>query len=386
MYMKSTMTIDPAQLTEIHRIKPTKGFARIANLLTAGVVKTQEERETFCAVSILQQVNIVMRSAGVHNIVRLAKDDTVIYEDCWGRENDLKDAIDEFAKNVSSADRKVFNSLNLILEHETDDIVALINIRINRSHDVGEHPIEININGLCNSLAVTEDEEHVEQNMADIFSSQENYDCFLEAQKSSFDDLLKKIESGFVKHMNVDDILVESQINIIRPSKRVKNRGAMPRSKSDDIDPVYMDHYGWDDYSYYAWTWADHCHEHDINCQNVVIMDRNGDSMLEIDEQGYAAGEGDLMNVDTDYSNLPHAQQGSSNSLSSATAESGDTIGSASDDSSGGFFSSLADSLGSLGESLGDSFSSISDSIGDSFGGDGGGCGGGGCGGGCGGG
>ena len=135
-----------------------------------------------------------------------------------------------------------------------------------------------------------------------------------------------------------------------------------------------------------CWTWADHCHEHDINCQNVVIMDRNGDSMLEIDEQGYAAGEGDLMNVDTDYSNLPHAQQGSSNSLSSATAESGDTIGSASDDSSGGFFSSLADSLGSLGESLGDSFSSISDSIGDSFGGDGGGCGGGGCGGGCGGG
>ena len=65
MYMKSTMTVDPAQLTEIHRIKPTKGFARIANLLTAGVVKTQEERETFCAVSILQQVNIVMRSAGV---------------------------------------------------------------------------------------------------------------------------------------------------------------------------------------------------------------------------------------------------------------------------------------------------------------------------------
>jgi hypothetical protein len=33
MYLESKMTIDPAQLTEIHRIKPTKGFARIANLL-----------------------------------------------------------------------------------------------------------------------------------------------------------------------------------------------------------------------------------------------------------------------------------------------------------------------------------------------------------------
>lgn len=197
MYFASKMTIDPTQLTEIHRIKPTKGFARIAHLLTAGVVKSQEERETFCAVSILQQINIVMRSAGINNIVRLAKDDTVIYEDCEGRENDLKQAIDEFAKHISSGERKVFESLNLILEHEADDLVVLINIHINRSHEVGEHPIEISINGLCSRLAVTEGEDEIGESMGNIFNCQANYDDFVNARKLSFEKLIEKIEGGF---------------------------------------------------------------------------------------------------------------------------------------------------------------------------------------------
>ena len=31
-------------------------------------------------ITILQQINIVMRSAGIDNIVRLAKDDTILYD------------------------------------------------------------------------------------------------------------------------------------------------------------------------------------------------------------------------------------------------------------------------------------------------------------------
>ncbi len=224
MYFASKMTIDPTQLTEIHRIKPTKGFARIAHLLTAGVVQSQEERETFCAVSILQQINIVMRSAGINNIVRLAKDDTVIYEDSEGRENDLKQAIDEFAKHISSGERKVFESLNLILEHEADDLVVLINIHINRSHEVGEHPIDISINGLCSRLAVTEDEDEIGESMGNIFNCQANYDDFVNARKLSFEKLIEKIEDGFFNHMSVQNVHVKSRVNIIRPSSRVKKR------------------------------------------------------------------------------------------------------------------------------------------------------------------
>ena len=389
MYFASRMTIDPTQLTEIHRIKPSKGFARIAHLLTAGVVKSQEERETFCAVSILQQINMVMRSAGINNIVRLAKDDTIIYEDCEGRENDLKHAIDDFAEHISSDERKVFKSLNLILEHEADDLVVLIDIHINRSHEVGEHPIEISINGLCTRLAVTEDENEIDESMGNIFNNQSNYDSFVNARKLSFEKLIEKIEDGFVKHMSVDDVHVKSRVNIIRPSSRVKKRSDIPRSQSNTGDPVYMDHHGWDGYSYYAWTWADHCHAHEIQCQNVTIVDSEGNGVIAVNEQGFAAGEGDTMNVDAEFT-IPDSSAGESisgsaydgaridsgNSSTPQTATGGGegdgSGGSPRDGESRGFFSSLADSFASMG----------GDGGGD---GGGGGCGGGGCGGGCGG-
>jgi len=389
MYLESKMTIDPAQLTEIHRIKPTKGFARIANLLTAGIVKSQEERETFCAVTILQQINIVMRSTGIHNIVRLAKDDTVIYEDVEGRENDLKQAVDEFASHIATEDRKVFDSMNLILEHEEDELMVLIDIHINRSHEVGEHPIEININGLCTRLDVTEDEEDIQQSMANIFKSQSNYDSFVDARKLSFEKLVAKIEAGFLEHMNLDDVHVQSQVNIIRPASRVKKRTDIPRSQSDDVDPVYMDHYGWDDHSYYAWIWAEHCHANEIQCQNVTIVDSEGNGVLAVNETGFAASEGDTMNVEADFT-LPDSSAGESINGSEFDGASYDAStqtvtgggegssdgGSSKDGGSGGFFSGLADSLGSMADSM-------------CGGGDGGGgsCGGGGgCGGGCGGG
>ena len=393
MYLESKMTIDPSQLTEIHHIKPTKGFARIAHLLTAGAVKSQEERETFCAVTLLQQINIVMRSAGVHNIVQLAKDETVIYEDTEGRENDLKHAIDEFAKHIPTDERKAFDTMNMILEHDADDLIVLIDIHINRSHEVGEHPIEININGLCTHLEVTEEEDSIQENMAEIFRSQSNYDSFVNSRKLSFEKLISKIEDGFVKHMNVEDVHVQSRVNIIRPSSRVKKRSDIPSSQTSNIDPIYMDHYGWDDHSYYAWIWAEQCHEHEIQCQNVVVVDSSGNEMFAVNEEGFAAGEGDTMNVDTeftppDFNAIDGSLLDGSNPVTSSPA--GNEVaatgaGSTGSEGSGGFFSGLADSLGSMTDSIGSMASSVGDTLGsmDFGGGDGDG---GGCGGGCGGG
>ena len=77
MFFESTITIDPSQITEIDKFKPTKGFARIAHIMSAGLTSPTEERETFCAIAILQQVNLVMRSMGIDNIVGLSKDDVI---------------------------------------------------------------------------------------------------------------------------------------------------------------------------------------------------------------------------------------------------------------------------------------------------------------------
>ena len=97
MYLKAVMSIDPSQLTEIARVRPTKGFARVAYYLTGGLVKTEEERETFCAISILQEINVVMRSIGIDDVVRLATDDIVFYEDTESKTDDFKQALDAFS-------------------------------------------------------------------------------------------------------------------------------------------------------------------------------------------------------------------------------------------------------------------------------------------------
>lgn len=357
MYLHGTLTIDPAQLTEIHHVKPTKGFARIAHLLTGGLVKTKEERETFCAITILQQVNIVMRAAGIDNIVRLSKDHLVLYEDLEGKEGDLKEAIDAFASKVSSEDVKLFNTLDLVLEQTTKDLTILIDIRINRSHEIGEHPIVITVNGLPNDLSAQDGEGKVRKKMKSIFSSQKRYDQFVERHQASFESLLGNLKASFAKHMSVDDAMIRSNVRIIRPKQRVNSRADVPFT-SDAVDPIYENHYGAADHFFFAWIWADYCFANETHCQDVTIVDPQGQAIVEVGEAGFDAGHGNALNVDEDFS-LPESNdmtviEGSSYAadisyVSSYSPSMGvDPIPATSGDGGGGWFSSISDSVGGM--------------------------------------
>lgn len=142
MYLQGILTIDPAQLTQIDRVQPTKGFARMAYFLTGGVVAAREERETFCAVTLLQQINKVMRSVGVNNVVKLATDTVVFYEDTEGREDDLKQLLDAFAQQAKSEAIVNFKELVLVLEHHLDDMACLIDIRMRGRIPSASIPLE----------------------------------------------------------------------------------------------------------------------------------------------------------------------------------------------------------------------------------------------------
>ena len=380
MYLQGTITIDPSELTHLDDVKPTKGFAKLAYLLTGGLVSSKAERETFCAVTILQQVNIVMRSLDVDNVVRLAKDDISFYEDTGGQEGDLKQALDEFAARAKPDDLHSFNALNLILEHHVDNLALLLDIRISRTHPVGEHPITITVNGMPNELGVDGNEEQVRQRMDAVFASQQSYDDFVARHRESFDKFLDNIEAAFHKHMKVDKVNATSSTKIVRPKQRVDSRANVPQTTCAywDCDPVYHGYYGFSDAFFYAWLWSDHCHVNDIRCNECMIVDGNGADVLAVGAQGFQAGEADTLNVDEPFA-LPEggdvevfgghefAAEVVSTSVSSV-----DTTGGA---ESGGWLSSFADSFGSGSDGGGGCG-------GDAGGGDGGGgCGGGGCGG-----
>ena len=113
MYFTGELGIDPAKMTRINPVKPTKAFARMLFHLSAGGFSEKEEEETFTAVSILQQLNMALRSVGITNIVRLAKDDFDFYFDEEGRDNDLKEAMERFRLETDRYEAELFDSLYL---------------------------------------------------------------------------------------------------------------------------------------------------------------------------------------------------------------------------------------------------------------------------------
>lgn len=376
MYLQGAITVDPSQLTQLERVKPTKGFARMAHLLTGGLATPQEERETFCAVTILQQLNVVMRSLGVDNVVRLSKDDVVFFEDTEGIEGDLKKAFDEFAEKATAEEASLFNTLRLLLEHHTDEQTYLIDIRINRTHRVGEHPIQITVNGLPADLACESGAEFDRDSLNEVFESQQSYDRFVTRHKHLFTEFLDGIEQAFKERMKVDKVSVSSRVKIIRPEQRINRRDEVPHDADHYYDPVYEDHHGFGDAFFYAWLWSDLCHTNDIHCQDCVLVDSAGADVLSVGAEGIQAGEDNTMNVEEPFS-APEA------SVHNVASE--DHLSSETDDSPG-FFGMLAG--GSDDADSRNWLSSLGDSIGDAFsGGDDGGssCGGSSCGGGCGG-
>ncbi len=298
MYLYGMLTIDPSQLTHLDRVKPTKGFARLAHLLTGGLVNTKEERETFCAVTILQQINRVMRSLKIDNLVRLSTDETVFYEDKHGVEGDLKQAFNEFGHTVSADNRHSFQRLELVLEHHTRDLGYLIDVRILRTHRVGEHPIQISINGMPKILGGEPGGSIDPGLLNDVFVSQQSYDVFVARYKCMFDEFLNDIAQAFGENMKVDDVSMSSKVKIIRPSKRINRPSDVPRSSDYVYDPIFQDYYGHADASFYAWIWADRCHTNEIHCQDCTIVDSDGADVLAVGAEGFLAAEGSTMNVD----------------------------------------------------------------------------------------
>ncbi len=310
MYLQGILTVDPAQLTHIDKVQPTKGFAKMAYFLTAGTLAGKEERETFCAITILQQINKIMRSVGVNNIVKLATDRVVFYEDTEGRENDLQVAFDAFKEQSSSEDVTHFNELQLVLEHHLDEMACLIDIRILRTHAVGKHPITITVNGMPNELNASGGEEQVRARLSGIFSSQGSYDDYVAKYQEQLKQFLDAIETNFHDHMRVDDVGRQARVKIIRPKQRVdresyrQNRDTTRDSNRHDYDdPAYHGYHGFNDFFFYSWIWSDFMHDQNIHCHDCDIVDERGEEVLEVGAVGFVAGvENDTLNTDEPFS------------------------------------------------------------------------------------
>ncbi|PRP96067.1 hypothetical protein [Enhygromyxa salina] len=301
MYFTATIGIDPAQLTTIQRVKPSKLFGKLFYYLTAGLSGDRKEVETFTAVSILQQLNMVLRSVKITNIVRLAIDGTDLYLDSAGRPDDLNaamKAIEVPALVSKGPDLSTFERIQLVLEHQLPTLDLLITAEINRVHDDGEFPILVQVQGLMREFSSRADEpfEALRERMRGVFEDQARYDQLLDTHESAFSNFVDELATALAAQIQVDKVETTIDRQLIRPAAQVKTRDRMRGKLAHEREGLYYGYYGFDDHFFYAWLWCDLSYEHDIQIRDVSLVDELGCTVLDVGEEGFAARSCETLN------------------------------------------------------------------------------------------
>ena len=303
MYLSATMTIDPSHLTQLRR-KPTKGFRRFAELLTGNLISKQEEHETFTALSIMQEINVSLRSVGVTDVVKFTKDDQVLYEDSASSDaDDLPAAMDALSRRRSTQSES-FSSLSLLLEHHLASIAVIIEIKVLRVHEIGVYPIQISVNGLDAELQSADSPKTLNDRLDDVFASQQTYDAYTESKKAEFEAFIEQLEQAFRSRMKVANVHRRTYTNIVRP-------GLTPANKSSGVDadvdstaahaPMLQRYHSGADSLMYLWMWSSFMHSNNTYCHGATIVSEKGEPAFSVGEEGFHAGEGAALNPDVPF-------------------------------------------------------------------------------------
>jgi hypothetical protein len=306
MYFASKLAIDPSSVTDIKTIKPDKAFAKILNIITAGGFNKKEEHETYTAISIMQQFNIIFRKMGITNVVHIAQDEIDFYLDEEGKKDDLKEALESFKLNTDEVESSLFKQLKLVVEHEDANFTYLIQLEIKRIHNVGEYPIEIKVNGMLKDF-MSKDENAVKDKMEPIFSNQGNYDSFLNEKKLHFNTFIDQLSLNLETFIKTDDIKRDDNNHIIRPNKNKRDQEKQPLNNREPVYAGYHGYYGYHDTFFYGMLWGSMMHSHHIHCHDTVIMNEHGDHLGDVGTDGFNAGDSDVLNSDTDFESIDHA-------------------------------------------------------------------------------
>lgn len=302
MYFNARLSVDPSQLTKIEREEPNETFGKILHFITGGAASKKVERETFAAVSILQQLHRLFWDMEINNIIKLSHDDIDIYVDDMGRDDDLKEALDRYELTINDAMSHHFESINMVLEHEDDNLIYLIEITINRSHAVGAYPIQLKINGLIKEFRASgaEASDEVKGKMKDRFQSQELLDGFINGKQMAFETMVNEMAMKVRKYIKVDDVKVEVDKRLILPKTKSKQIKKIKRANYD-YDPVFGGYHGFAEIMLYSFLWSELMHDHSMHVGDMTLIGENADVIGDIGAEGLDAGTSDLFNNDLDF-------------------------------------------------------------------------------------
>lgn len=340
MYFEGKITIDPSELTKIHLIKPTKAFKRMLYHLTFGGITEKQERETFSAVSILQQLNMSFAQKGITNIIRLSHDDIDFYLDTEGKTDDLKEALDHYELESGDALSAHFNNLLLVLEHDDSQFKYLLEVKICKSHSVGEYPIEIKVTGLLKEFSAQKG--RVDSNLKKVFSSQDKYDDFKRTKLHDFTFFIDDFILCIKKSIKVDNINTDIKTKIVVPKTKIESKSFVRNNRNNG----YYGYYGFDDFLFYSMIWSSVSHEHSVMHSDIYYESETGSELGYLEE---AASNSPYFNDTTDIDSRTDIFSEPDSLSSDTTSSSGGWFGFGDSDSSSSSDCSSCSSCSSCG-------------------------------------
>jgi hypothetical protein len=276
MYFTGNIKLDPAQMTIIKRVKPERFLAKFLDTVSFGSLTESVEQETFTAVSIMQQFVSSFGSIGIRNVIRLAVDDYDFYLDENGVDNDLDVAYKQMTSRIDPLESELFNTVYLVMEHNDDLFKYLIEVQVNRKHDLGEYPIKIIINGVIAEFRLNKGEsaEDLSKRIASVIQSENNYFEWLDKYEARFNDFMRSVIASVENYIKLDHFLMNTLRHSIVNNLNVSYTSHIPHERYSN--PAYFGYFGFDEYFLYCWLWSKISADLGINDVDATPVDETG--------------------------------------------------------------------------------------------------------------
>ncbi|MFT4924267.1 MAG: hypothetical protein ACI8WB_000345 [Phenylobacterium sp.] len=302
MLFTSKISLQPKLEVITTRTAPTKIFAKMFHALTFGITSDKEKQQTFTAISMLQELNVVLRQQSINNIVRLAKDGNDFYYDAHSRDNDLGEAMKEFNMNTDHFEATLFNDLYLVLEHEDRQLRYLIEIEVKRVHKEDEMPININISGVIKNLSAQdgESEQALQQRVSTLFSKKSAYEQYVKGFRTHFDGFSNNLEQAFRKLIRCEEVNHQHKVQVLRP----RQLGKTCVSDKRCAPSVYHGYPGWDGAALYTFFWLSMMNDVGAEVMDLDVISDSSEVLLSVGEEAMDVAESTVFDSSIDQQDL----------------------------------------------------------------------------------
>jgi hypothetical protein len=287
MYFNGNIGIDIVG-TQLEIQRPSNFFGRIANAIAGGRFEKAEEQETYRIMALAQGINRSLRELGVNNMIRLAIDDRVIYEDKEHLEDDYRQAMESLQESDIDPAGLDLNEVDIICEHDDGTLHYIIDFDIFRFHKPGTDPITINVTAVPKEMARRrgEPDKQFESRVKAIFSDQKRIDAFKNEKEMRFNTFMESLKLSLEKNIGIEVEKNWMDVKTCLPTKVDEDKYIKVGSKEyTQFGPSLVYYNPWWDLYYLHFMGQALTDHRDISLMGVSVIGSDGGSI-----SGYESG------------------------------------------------------------------------------------------------